>query len=280
MSSKKIGVLVYDKEGAQRNQGFITFLVKAFAGVGIVLKCVIVEESSLEQILDNKPEFAIVRTMNEALSKALEQNGIRVFNPSIVSHICNHKGRTYQMVEDAGIPILKTWNHYDAWRLAGSHLPVVIKPAMGHGGIGVTKAETREAVADAVRMMESYPGGDYVIQEMASNPGKDLRVYCMGGKVIGQMLRTSETDFRSNFCLGGSASVYDMNEDERDLLERVLALLPFDYVGIDFMFHEGHLIFNEIEDVVGARMLYNQGVDVAALYAAYIDACMYGKAFI
>ena len=44
-----------------------------------------------------------------------------------------------------------------------------------------------------------------------------------------------------------------------------------DYIGIDFLFDNGHLIFNEIEDTVGARMVYDKtDIDIIKLYCNYI----------
>mgnify|MGYP000090003010 CR=1 FL=1 len=43
------------------------------------------------------------------------------------------------------------------------------------------------------------------------------------------------------------------------------------YIGIDFLFDGGHLIFNEIEDTVGARMVYDKtDIDIIKLYCDYI----------
>lgn len=277
MVKQRTGLIVYDREGAKRNAAFIRFLQDAFQKRGVRTQLMIAEERSASEMAAEGADFAVVRAMREDLSYALEQAGIRVFNPAIVSHICNHKGRTYDFIKDAGIPILPTWNSLKEWMDGPGTFPVVVKPAMGHGGLGVTKAENEKELRMAVLDMEHYPGGDYVIQEMASEPGKDLRVYVMGGQVMAAMLRSSEADFRSNFCLGGTACRYEMNSEQVGLLKQVMELLPFDYVGIDFLFHEGHLIFNEIEDVVGARMLYARGIDAASVYARYIWDCMYGK---
>jgi glutathione synthase/RimK-type ligase-like ATP-grasp enzyme len=109
------------------------------------------------------------------------------------------------------------------------------------------------------------------VQEVANNPGRDVRVYVIGKKIIAAMLRVSETDFRSNFCLGGKAEIYNLNEDEKKLINKIISLFDFDFVGIDFVFNDGKIIFNEIEDVVGSRMLYTHtDIDIAQLFVEYI----------
>ncbi|NLG58257.1 MAG: hypothetical protein GX540_07585, partial [Clostridiales bacterium] len=42
-------------------------------------------------------------------------------------------------------------------------------------------------------------------------------------------------------------------------------------IGVDFLFHQGRLLFNEIEDAVGTRMLYALGEgDIVRDYLAHI----------
>lgn len=267
----KHGLIIYDEEGANRNAAFITRLTGALGKYGANARLVLTEKMRVPELVHEKPDFIIMRTMRPDLSEAFEAAGVRVFNPASVSKICNHKGRTYDFMKMRGIPVLKTWNSLKLWKERAGTLPAVVKPAMGHGGIGVIKVINKEELEAAVRQMAEYPGGDYVIQEMASEPGKDLRVYIMGDRIVAAMLRSSDKDFRSNFCLGGKAGRCELSEEEEKQVRQIMGLLPFDYVGIDFLFHNEKLIFNEIEDAVGARMLYTYtDIDIADEYAAYI----------
>ena len=111
----------------------------------------------------------------------------------------------------------------------------------------------------------------WIYQEMADTPGKDLRVYVTGNRITAAMLRSSETDFRSNYCLGGQASVYKLSGTEKRIVDTILSSLDIGHCGIDFLFHKGHLIFNELEDVVGSRMLYRYtDIDVVSDYIDFI----------
>ena len=48
-------------------------------------------------------------------------------------------------------------------------------------------------------------------------------------------------------------------------------MFDFSLVGIDFVFHRGKMVFNEIEDVVGARMLYSKtDINIVSLYLDFI----------
>ena len=98
-----------------------------------------------------------------------------------------------------------------------------------------------------------------------------MRVWLIGGEIIASILRVSKTDFRSNFCLGGEAVPYVLSAEETALVKRIAALIDYDYIGIDFVFNHGKIVFNEIEDSVGARMVYEKtDVDIIALYCEYI----------
>ena len=233
------GVLIYTKEEAQRNG----FAVKKFVeNLGVSL----VDES-----YQGNADFVINRTNNYKVAECFEQKGIRVFNPSSLSRLANDKQRCYEFMADNGIEIMP---------INYSGVPVVKKKIDGHGG---TEVEMLTAAEDFQK--------GYVYQKPCDTLGKDLRVWVIGGEIITAILRESKTDFRSNFCLGGSAMPYTLSSDEKQLVKRIIALVKSDYIGIDFVFNNGRLVFNEIEDTVGARMVYDQtDIDILSLYCDYI----------
>ena len=55
------------------------------------------------------------------------------------------------------------------------------------------------------------------------------------------------------------------------MVKRIVPELMADFIGIDFVFGDGQVYLNEIEDVVGTRMLYSlTGMDPARMYMEYI----------
>ena len=85
------------------------------------------------------------------------------------------------------------------------------------------------------------------------------------------MLRINKGGFISNFCLGNDAIVYELNNNEIEIVNKILTISNFDYVGIDFLFDGGEIVFNEIEDSVGSRMLYSKtNLNVARDYTKYV----------
>ena len=105
--------------------------------------------------------------------------------------------------------------------------------------------------------------------------GMDLRVCLIGGKILASLLRINRNDFSSNFFTGGEAYIYNMSKDEQSLVQKIASLLKYDYIGIDFVFNNGKAVFNEIEDAVGARMVYEKtDIDILKLYCDYIKSEM------
>lgn len=238
-------LLIYSRYEAKRNE----FAIKKFKeNIGGI-------ELALEEEIDYsiKPDFVINRTNNAEIARKFEEKGVRVFNPSSLTALANDKQRCYEFMQANGVEIMPiNYREY----------PLVIKPRNGKGGAGVKLISEGE-----------IPKSDNLVyQKPAADLGKDLRIWLIGGKIIASVLRESKTDFRSNFCLGGSASPYRLSEEETALVKKIASLVDYDYIGIDFVFNNGKIVFNEIEDSVGARMVYTlTDIDIIKMYCEYIN---------
>lgn len=242
------GILIYNEFEAKRNKFSIDKFMQNFNNDDFSLKLVIEEELEYDFSCD----FVINRTNNETIAKNYENHNIRVFNPSSLSHLANDKQLCYEFMMKNGIEIMPI--NYKEY-------PLVVKPKNGKGGKGVRLIESGEIPKD----------DNLVYQKVASNKGKDLRVWLLGGKIIASILRQSDKDFRSNFCLGGKASIYNLSDDEKELIFKIASLIKYDYIGIDFVFNNNKIVFNEIEDSVGARMIYSlTNIDILSEYCDYI----------
>lgn len=233
------GILIYTKEEAQRNR----FAIEKFTNE---LDVRLVDEG-----YRGNADFVINRTNNYKIAEYFEQNGIRVFNPSALSKIANDKEKCYRLMEANGIEIMP---------INYTGTPAVKKKVDGHGGSEVYMITEPEPFEEG-----------YVYQKPCDTLGKDLRVWVIGKKIITAILRQSKNDFRSNYCLGGCAMPYTLKDNEIMLVNKISGIVDGDYIGIDFIFHEGRLVFNEIEDTVGARMVYDKtDIDIISLYCDYI----------
>ena len=260
------GVLIYDSVGKARNEWFIGRLIESAEELGHELELTVCDG---EYSPDATVDFAIVRTISPRINERLEELGIPTFNNAKTSRIANDKWQTYRLAKELGIPTMNTKKPVTVDEAEASlPYPFVVKAVDGHGGSEVFSVED----ADECREVISRLGIERIIcQELCSEVGVDMRVYMLGGKVLAAAKRKSHSDFRSNFSLGGSAEIVDVPTEVAGILNTVYEALECDFVGVDFIRHGGKWILNEIEDVVGTRMLYALGdLDAAKIYVEYV----------
>lgn len=285
--------LIYYQENSRYNQKYIQLYIEEGIKLGIVFKLILVEE--LDFGVENNqlfikyqgksidiPDFVISRAIYPLLSKHLEMIGIRVFNNSFVADKCNDKAKTYQYLTKTGIAMVDS-SFYpnklvsDILKRLETGKSYVIKAVDGHGGSQVflydKVALQEDDNSDKVQAIINGIGkSDIVVQPVVGQRHQDLRVYIIGNEVIGSVLRTAKEGFKSNFSLGGVVEFYNLSTDERIIVDKIISQFDFGLVGIDFIIGDrGELIFNEIEDVVGSRMLYKTSdINIVERYLQYI----------
>ncbi len=297
------GWIVYQPEDVDKNKKFIQIVTETLKKQNINLRLLLLSQA--RKILENIhatmpekiteigsvrgkkkisetaqiiPDFIINRSRDAAMAEQAEREGIRVFNSAVVTRIANHKAETYRFLRNT-VPFLPVkWNGTmvaNGIGDTGVSYPYIIKSCRGHGGSQVFMVKDAE---EEIKVLGALAGEDFLVQQCCSNPGKDVRVYIIGNEIICAVLRTSEKSFKSNFSLGGTAEQYQLNTEEKEMVYAVLEKISLDYAGIDFIFHEGKAVFNEIEDAVGARMVYeSSALDIVALFAQYIAKEMQEK---
>lgn len=281
-----LGYIIYRKEDAKKNERYIAMYHEEGEKLGITFEVLYVEELAYG-IADNTwsiyyqgrplmhPDFAVVRTINPLLSRQLHVLNIPVFNSPEVAEICNDKARTYQEMASLSIPMIPTeFCKYEQIeeKLEKATQRSVVKTVSGHGGTEVFLIEpgNREQIHQMLRRISFK---DVVIQPFVGTKHEDLRVYVIGDRIVGAVLRQAKEGFKSNFSLGGFVSLYSLSEQEEILVHKIIKKLKPDMVGIDFIIGDhNELIFNEIEDVVGARMLYKvSNINLVGEYLQYIQ---------
>lgn len=280
--------LIYNEADSKKNEWLIKEYIKEGKELDIDVSLLIVEgiefgiRGNAWYISYNNneielPDIAIVRTIYPLLNRQLELMGVKTYNNSFTSMICNDKAKTYQYVASLNIPIVdtifckknelkKSFN-----MLKGKN---VVKTVSGHGGTEVFLVEN-QAIDSKIMQLES----DFVIQPLVGSKFQDLRVYVLGKEIIACVLRTAKEGFKSNFSLGGNVELYQLSKEEEVIVQKVIHAFDFGLVGIDFIITDDNtLLFNEIEDVVGARMLYQcMDINLARRYLTYIKNNISGK---
>lgn len=268
------GFLIYEKENVQRNMRFVEFFMEAAKQHHVNLKLVTVDQLSfgtrdgMPFLEPEVPHFAVVRCMQPLLSAHLESMGVPVFNNAEISRICNDKRLTHAFLTKHGLPTLPTAFVNAMMPRHPFAYPVVVKAAGGCGGRKVFLCESEQ---DYLEKLNFISPDNAVVQPLCDSPGKDVRIYMLGGKPVQAMLRYSENDFRSNFGLHGTARTTTPTQEMLAMCDKIAGLLHPALVGIDFIFHQGKTYINEIEDAVGTRMLYQYtDLQIVDMYMAYI----------
>lgn len=259
------GIIVYDDASLKKNEFFAKKLTSELSALGLSTKVVLPHEAENEKV-----DFAVMRVYDERVSRLLESGGVRVINSAFVSSICNDKWKTFEFYRGKGIPLAPTQRAEEC----DLSFPRIVKARHGHGGSEVFFASNG---SEFDRIVSSCRD-EMIVQPPVGIRGRDLRVYVIGGKPIVAMLRSSDVDFRSNFSLGGRAERHELSGEELALVDKVYSLLCADFIGIDFIPSENGLILNEIEDVVGCRMVYTYtNIDIIKLFAEHIEGTLRRK---
>ncbi len=272
------GYLIYNRCDAEKNTWFIQHLIDVSKAMSMELLLLIKEECQFiiehqtqrivckNQQLD-EVDFVINRTRDSLISQFFESMNIRVFNSSFVTDVANHKGKSHVYFKRYFPCLTTTLLPKDSDSTYLSY-PLVIKSVGGHGGKEVEIVVNEQHLES---MRQQFSNNDCIIQEIASEKAVDIRVYVVGSKICLAMKREAVSGFKANFSLGGKASVVELDETIKLKLNDVLSERMYDFVGFDFIVDENQWYFNELEDVVGSRMVYEHtDIDMAVLYMQWI----------
>lgn len=245
----KQAYLLYSESDAAKNQSFIEQLQQTGLQHDVTLTLLIEEQHDIIKATKDAL-FIWNRTRNAELAKQLEQLGHRVVNRSEVNRIANDKLRAMQLAILQGIP---TVPRVLEQRLTADDFPIIVKSTGGHGGNEVFKCDTLEQFKTAKEKLTTY-----LIEPYIETNATDVRVWMIGEVIIGAVKRIGAPgDFRSNYTLGGSIEKFDLTAEQRTYVQRIQKAIKSDYIGIDFLHvTQDQLLFNEMEDPVGARSYY------------------------
>ena len=276
---EKAGWILYDDADYELNKAFAAHMIQEAAKRAISVKLVLL--SQLHFVMDAgrlaclvsgrpvQPDFVISRQRDPLISATLEQAGIRVYNNARVCEICNDKRKTHLFLH--GLPMLQT-TFSAGGRSAPpepEHFPLIVKPVFGHGGDRIFWTKTQAEWQSAASRIFPEP---FLQQKIASDFGRDLRVYVLAGKIVASVMRTAKEGFISNYKKGGDVALHTLTKRENALAMQVikrfaLAGAPLCFAGIDFLYDQGEPVVSEVEDVVGSRMLYHvSNIDIAGLF--------------
>ena len=145
-------------------------------------------------------------------------------------------------------------------------IPLIIKNVTGTQGRGVYLCESEEKFSDIMELIyANNNNANIIIQEfIETSYGKDLRVFVIGGKVVGCIQRIAKSGFKANFSIGADVQPFELTPEAEWIATEAARLLNLDVAGVDLLFGEDgkYLIceansspqFHGLENVVGQRI--------------------------
>jgi gamma-F420-2:alpha-L-glutamate ligase len=145
-------------------------------------------------------------------------------------------------------------------------IPLIIKNVTGTQGKGVYLCESEEKFSDVMDLIyTNNANANIIIQEfIETSYGRDLRVFVIGGKVVGCMQRIAKSGFKANFSKGADVEPYKLTSEAEWIATEASRLLNLDVAGVDLLFGEDgkYLIceansspqFHGLENVVGKKI--------------------------
>ncbi|MHA1883294.1 MAG: ATP-grasp domain-containing protein [Candidatus Thorarchaeota archaeon] len=180
-------------------------------------------------------------TFRISLLEHFEDAGIYVMNPAYSFRRAKDKYATITALHNAGIRVPKTYigeNLEAAIEFVHEVDDVIIKPLIGARGMGMIRAEHPELTYRAMKFIHQL-GQVLYVQEMIQKPDRDLRVFVIGGQVVGSMYRYIpegiEGEFRTNVHGGGKAELAEISEEYKECAIKTAEVMNLDYTGIDII---------------------------------------------
>ena len=206
----------------------------------------IIPAGSLEQIISRV----------DALH-ALEERGIPVINSPRTIERTVDKLWTTALLAHAGLPVPETvvCEHPDeamaAFRTLGD---VIVKPLFGSMGLGMVRVSDEEMAFRVFRTLETLRSV-YYLQRAIDHDGCDVRVFVVGGRVIGAIER-SAPGWKTNLARGGRARAVTLPATRVESALAAAKAVGADYAGVDLLpARDGTVYVVEVNGIPGWRGL-------------------------
>lgn len=217
-------------------------------------------------------------TVSLTAVRALERFGLRCVNTGLAIEVCSDKHRTSLALARAGVPTPRTVVAASAEAALEAveriGYPAVLKPTVGSWGRLLARINDRdaaEAVIEHRATLGSASQGVFYVQEHIDKPGRDLRVFVVGGEPIAAIARASE-HWVTNTARGAKASGLAIDDGLASLSRRAAACVHADLCAIDLLeCPERGLLVSEVNHSMEFRnSIETTGVDIPGRMADHL----------
>lgn len=195
------------------------------------------------------PEVILVRlgagiTRRElSVLRYFELANVQCYNSSASINTVQDKFYSSEILANAGIPVptalcvrTPSNNSIVADKIG---FPCIVKVIVGSFGEGVYICNSEKEYINLVEFVDAISSDKVLIAQeyIGDRPGEDLRVFVVGGEVIGVMKRTArDGDFRANITHGGVGESYPLTKEIEEVALNTANVLGLSIAGIDLLF--------------------------------------------
>jgi RimK family alpha-L-glutamate ligase len=196
-----------------------------------------------------------------------------VINPPRVIERTVDKLWTSAILERAGLRVPETvvCESFGAAVTAFQALgDVIVKPLFGSMGLGMVRVSDEAMAFRVFRTLEALRGV-YYLQRAIDHEGCDLRVFVVGGRVIGAIERRAP-GWKTNLARGGQAHAVTLPPEPTRLALAAAHAVGAEYAGVDLLpARDGTVYVVEVNGIPGWRGLQEAtSVDVAGAIVEHL----------
>lgn len=192
-----------------------------------------------------------------ALLNTLSDYDVFLCNRAQAIQAARDKCYMHQQFVKHGLPTPKTMlapypiNYDNVTKQIG--FPLVLKALSGSQGRGVMLCKTAETLQDMLEFIYSHDRKATTLLQsyVAESRGRDLRVFVVGGRVLGVFKRSSETEFKANFSRGGNVDAFPLNPEIERLALTATKIAGLHIAGVDLLFTKDGYTLCEINSAPG-----------------------------
>jgi [lysine-biosynthesis-protein LysW]--L-2-aminoadipate ligase len=173
--------------------------------------------------------------------RVLERWGIPTLNRSAATFVCDDKALCSLALEAAGVPTPRTLIAFsidsaiEACEAVG--YPAVIKPVTGSWGRLLAKVngpDQARAILEQKVELGSYVHSIFYIQQFIDKPGRDIRAYVVGERVLAASYRQSE-HWITNAARGATSTACPITPEIEELAWRACIAVGARLAGVDLI---------------------------------------------
>jgi len=207
----------------------------------------------------------------------IEDHGVLVVNSPRAIERSVDKFYTDALLHEAGLDTPETVvceTTADALAAVRQFGDAVIKPIFGSMGCGLVRVSDPDVAYRIVRALDQTKSVFYV-QRYIEHDGRDIRVFVVGGRVLGAIERRAlPGDWRTNVARGADAVPFELPATWAQMAVRAAAAIGADYAGVDLLpSKDGRVFVLEVNGIPGWEGLQRAtGLDVAGVLAAHVES--------